>query len=147
MIIYPYLSLSPIHNGISIFSNNASIFAHKYKCSIKNIIRNIILNTICTIIWIFSKFTQRLCDWFSFFIKYLATLFKLYKLHPIRAKFIYQFFKSAHYFTSISAIILSISERRMFSLATISLICLLSSTISITSLLSSCSTYVETERL
>ena len=70
-------------------------------------------------------------------------------LNSIRAQFRNQFFKStpASCPPSISAMILSISSRNICSLATISLISALSLTISIFSLVSSCSTYVLTERL
>ena len=76
-----------------------------------------------------------------------CNFFEFLVLHTIRAQLLYQSFKLAHSYPSISAMILLISARNEFSRATISSILALSSAMSMTSLVSSASTYVLTERL
>ncbi len=61
MIVYPYFTSCPSYNRVTIVSENTTILSNKYKYTIKYIITYIILNTIGSIIWIFSRYSCRAC--------------------------------------------------------------------------------------
>lgn len=57
MIIDPYFPGCPSNNWRTSIRYYTTIFSNQNKRSIENVIRNIILNTICSIIGIFSCFS------------------------------------------------------------------------------------------
>ena len=54
VVIHPNLTFCPINDRISAWCNDTAIFADKNILAIKNIISNIILDTIGSIVWVFA---------------------------------------------------------------------------------------------
>lgn len=96
MVIHPYFSFRPVDYGVSIWSNNASIFSHKDKSPVKNVVCNIVQNTISAIIWVFTCLPRCFGYRFAAIVKYRTAQFQRFELNPIRAQFCNQFIQFAH---------------------------------------------------
>ena len=62
MIVYPTFFRNPYTQLVSLEPKLPGIFCKKNPSIIKNVICNIILNSICTIIWDISLFSVRFCN-------------------------------------------------------------------------------------
>lgn len=81
MVINPYFACCPINNRFPIRSNYTSIFSNKDKGAIKDIISNIVLNTIGSIIGVLTTFSCSFGDGFSLTIKNTTTIHKRSPFH------------------------------------------------------------------
>ena len=77
VVIHPNLAFCPINNRSSAWCNHAAIFADKNILAIKNIISNIILDTIGSIVWVFACNSCTFGNWFPFVVQYLTTVLQL----------------------------------------------------------------------
>ena len=77
VVIHPNLAFCPINNRGSAWCNDAAVFADKNILSIKNIISNIILDTIGSIVWVFASNSCTFGNWFSLVVPYLTALLQL----------------------------------------------------------------------
>ena len=77
VVIHPNLAFCPINNRCSTWCNDAAILADKNILAIKNIISNIILNTIGSIVWVFASNSCTFCNRLSLIIPYQTALFQL----------------------------------------------------------------------
>ncbi|CDC65701.1 unknown [Bacteroides sp. CAG:770] len=89
MIIDPYLSLSPIYNGSTIWCYNTSILTNQDIDAIKNVICHPILDAICTVVWVWATLSCSLCDRLPLSIKDIAAFPKQFPLHSIRTVLLY----------------------------------------------------------
>lgn len=96
MVIHPNLSLCPIYHRCSRWGNYTSIFTNKDINAIKDIISHPVLNTICSIIRVWSWLPCSLGYWFPFPIKDITAFHKWSILHTIRTASLYQFFQLTH---------------------------------------------------